>query len=630
MTIDINKNFVAADSSFQWLANKMDSSFALKVGGESQVVFGFNGIGKSSLAKRIAGGGGSDVRTLDYETNYFKDEEQIIVIAPSILRIEELEKEIESAKQAIAFPQMCKASGFKKSPAPTDPPFMAAYKKSLPKGSFPASAKVSSDEYASFLSRHPLVNSSVFFNLVAELSSASSAEEELKKAYDRKLAGLLMSAKSLAKENKCPVCGASYENIEAVIQKRIDSLAKEKADLAEALEKKQGQCDVRTIEAYLSLYKELSNRPDLLNDYVVCGNEIANHKAISDACNSITEKEEELFRLRSRREDKYKEIKRKQDIFISDVSGRLKIPKESVVFIDQDKRIEIRLGREVKTFSTGERHILLFLYQIYSFLGSDSSVLLLDDPASSLDLVNIYKIAFEIVRTSREPSKNLLVFTHSADLINILNSQCPKAMEIYYLEELDGALFCERVEWKGDSTHPNVCSLANLKDCSPKVASLLLAREDAGADPKLDAICHYGPTEVVYEDDNLLSNHKLAALIDSFQGFVRNGFYQDINTKILYLLALRVWVEKQLYKRIAPTNESLQNKFLGEWTLQSRINLIEKEIGLPFSKEELMSKKVMLNQNAHYYSQVLPFAYAMNVSFDDLRDEIMEIKNLFD
>lgn len=43
--------------------------------------------------------------------------------------------------------------------------------------------------------------------------------------------------------------------------------------------------------------------------------------------------------------------------------------------------------------------------------------------------------------------------------------------------------------------------------------------------------------------------------------------------------------------------------------------------------ESIISKKVMLNQNLHFFSQVQTFSYAMNISFDDLTREIYELKN---
>jgi len=42
-----------------------------------------------------------------------------------------------------------------------------------------------------------------------------------------------------------------------------------------------------------------------------------------------------------------------------------------------------------------------------------------------------------------------------------------------------------------------------------------------------------------------------------------------------------------------------------------------------------MSKKVMLNQNCHSESQENEFNYALNLTIDDILNEILEIKKAF-
>jgi hypothetical protein len=42
-----------------------------------------------------------------------------------------------------------------------------------------------------------------------------------------------------------------------------------------------------------------------------------------------------------------------------------------------------------------------------------------------------------------------------------------------------------------------------------------------------------------------------------------------------------------------------------------------------------MMKKAMLNQNAHYHSQIIPFNFAINISLDELLKEVADIKDLF-
>ena len=46
-------------------------------------------------------------------------------------------------------------------------------------------------------------------------------------------------------------------------------------------------------------------------------------------------------------------------------------------------------------------------------------------------------------------------------------------------------------------------------------------------------------------------------------------------------------------------------------------------------KEDLARKKVLLNQNDHYKSQIIPFQYALSISTDELVNDINEIKKLF-
>jgi len=81
--------------------------------------------------------------------------------------------------------------------------------------------------------------------------------------------------------------------------------------------------------------------------------------------------------------------------------------------------------------------------------------------------------------------------------------------------------------------------------------------------------------------------------------------------------------------------EKLRNEFMEKRKLHGKIDYIFSKtcaavVPLPIglNKDILMSKKVMLNQGAHYYSQVMPFAYAINMSLDMLKDEILELKAL--
>ena len=100
------------------------------------------------------------------------------------------------------------------------------------------------------------------------------------------------------------------------------------------------------------------------------------------------------------------------------------------------------------------------------------------------------------------------------------------------------------------------------------------------------------------------------------------------------MCALRIWIEKSLYNIIPSENDKCI--FLSRKTITEKINYLLPKNGqnkietiTENLKEILMSKKVMLNQCVHYYGQVVPLEYALNLSCDDIKSEIEELKEIF-
>lgn len=633
--LKINKTYVSNNPNYAWLSNKMDDSFEIDIDTKSVVVFGYNGIGKTSFTKCLKEDSSINYRFLDYEENIFGNDVTKIVIAPHLQIIKEAENRIKENTAQIDFGTSSKPSGFKKTKAKNDPPFLSAFKSSLPKGSFASQIRTDRKDYDSFIKKYYGTEPKVFFDIVAPLSVASSSKTELDNFKTAKWIELIENSKQfLDSSNNCPVCGTHFDDVLKAIEMKQASLKMATSELVETMNSKGYPCDSTTIESYLGLCEELSKNPDLLNDYIVAGNDLSKYDSIVSQITNISTDKAILASLNADRLKKYHEIKNRENQFKNDVARYLKVPITSIAFNDSSCEIVITLDREVYKYSTGERHILWFIYQIYSFLGSDSPVLVLDDPASSLDLINMYKIAFEIVRYCGIDGKRLLVFTHSIDLINAINSQRPDYLDIYYIEELNNVLYCDEIQYRGFSC-PNVFTMERLNGFSPKIVESLKKREDDGRSSDEHMVYHYDNATIhTSMVDSSLTNYSLINLIDSFCGFSKTSFYHDTFIKIHYLLALRVWLEKELFNLISPADVSTRESFLNEYMLSGKINrLISGQKNYleikGIKKEDLMSKKVMLNQNAHFYSQVIPFAYAMNLSFDDLSKEINELKSLF-
>ena len=151
-------------------------------------------------------------------------------------------------------------------------------------------------------------------------------------------------------------------------------------------------------------------------------------------------------------------------------------------------------------------------------------------------------------------------------------------------------------------------------------------------------VFHYDNSYILQDSEfNGLTNEYFVNLIENFSPDDINNmtFSQNTFNKIIYMCAIRVWIEKKFYEAIKEDKETLR-KITGK-QFSEKVNVL-----LPRNSNSLliheypnvtrtflMSKKVMLNQNEHYQSQIIPFNYALNISLDELVNEINEIKERF-
>ena len=638
--IKINKAYFSDKPDYVWLEKKLDSTFELVIGDVSKIVYGFNGIGKSSFSNCLKSHNDlNNFMFLDYESESQKYSGNSITISPFIFDIEAISKEIVSKENDIEFMALSRKQGYAKATASKGPLFLKAYSKRVPTGKHASEIKVSDSKYKAFVSKHLSTTPQAFFKIINELESVSSSKTEIENYKKDKWRELLLKIKEHVNDpNVCPVCETRDININDIIDEKIISLSLSKSVLVKTMEENGIPYDEKTMDEYIDLFNDLSSDVDLLNDYILCGNSELKHQELSSSISEINKKKRVLSGLAIKRDDKYNQIKAYESKFKKDVSKYLKIDEASIVFNDHAHEINIILDRDSQTYSTGERHILWFLIEIYSFLGSDCPVLVLDDPASSLDLPNLYKIAFEIIRNSSITNKTLLVFTHSSDLINAINSQHPGKIDIYYLEECKNKIYCDEIKYKSASI-ANVIDTSYFARMSPGIYESLKKRDFDGYTSLEHKVYHYSPIETfsVVDSENL-SNHILYRKIDTYVGIAKTDFYTDSFQKVLLLLSLRVWVEKALYNLIPSSDSERQADFLSAQNLRQKLNIVNNSSGNysedllllnRIDKEDITSKKVMLNQNSHYYSQVMPFAYAINLSLDDIDKEIKEIKKVF-
>lgn len=277
---------------------------------------------------------------------------------------------------------------------------------------------------------------------------------------------------------------------------------------------------------------------------------------------------------------------------------------------------------------------MILLFKLYEFKINDSNTLIIDDPLTSYDLINQYKILFEIVNTT-STEKKILIFTHNIEMINIINSKDSGTFRYQYIEKYLEKLYLRNIDINATGSILSLGNLLNLDN--EKYLRFLMEREKEEKD-EYHKVFHYDNSYTLQDNEfNGLTNEYFVNLIDNFNpNYIKNTtFSQNTFNKIIYMCAIRVWIEKKFYKAIKEDEEILR-KITGK-QFPEKVNVL-----LPRNSDSLlinqypnltrtflMSKKVMLNQNEHYQSQIIPFNYALNISLDELIYEIEEIKERF-
>ena len=368
-------------------------------------------------------------------------------------------------------------------------------------------------------------------------------------------------------------------------------------------------------------------------ELIICDVEEERRINIIENLKRIEEKNKEIENLQEKLKEYYNNIKKEEAEIKSYFENRFDI--EELRFDDAENKIVVIFKRNVDTYSEGEIHLIILLFKLYEFTINDSNILIIDDPLTSYDLINQYKTLFEIVNTASS-EKKILIFTHNIEMINIVNSQNNGIFKYQYIEKYLGKLYLKNIDINSTGSILSLNNLLNLDN--EKYLKLLIEREKEEND-EYHKVFHYDNSYILQDDRfNGLTNEYFANLIDNFKTNTINdmSFQQNTFNKIIYMCAIRVWIEKKFYE-VIKTNEKLMKKITGK-QFSEKINILLPKDAESLlineypnvSRRFLMSKKVMLNQNEHYQSQIVPFNYALNISLDDLIYEIEEIKERFE
>lgn len=430
----------------------------------------------------------------------------------------------------------------------------------------------------------------------------------------------------------CPVCGYNHEkNILEIYQIR-------KKSFENNLNKLIDKYRIITKETKDNVYNDIlemmnfacdNNINDIVStNYILIGNNIDNITKLINVKNKIKKINEEIKRLEVERENFFNNLYSSWNKIKPILSKAFKEDKITININAVEKTIVLNLKRDAKTYSTGELNYIVFLLNILEFEYSNKSTIVLDDPLSSFDIKRQYEIAFDIISRLISNNKNVIIFTHNINLVNIINSQYPSIFEYKAIDMIDNVLKIYDINLPKNES---ILNIENLLSRIPKTnkykkwLELLIEKDLWDDDCKYHQVFHYDETYTCPLND--CSNDELVKMIDDFDGEFEGSTFEELSLeKIICLTALRVWIEKQM-------KDNFKGSFSGINQLFPKINhyFNHKDMwinNLDIEREDLVRKKVLLNQNDHYKSQIIPFHYALSISCDDMANELLELKQI--
>lgn len=610
---------------------QFDNSFNIELEEKSKIIFGYNGIGKSSIYKYLKNKY-QEYDYLDYEDtkeSFLKNKKEV-VIGARIQTITKLKNEIEQLKQNNDVEGILKRFDYNsQSKARKVSDELANIQKE--KDIVDISIDKTKLEYAKNI-LYEEIKKDFFDNYKAinEIANLKEEMEALKNVYmNQAYQALINSIDDY--ETTCPACNTKgIHNLKDIFNQKKKIYEESNKSLFGSFKFRSDVDKEKQVESLIELASKFNGKE--IAELIICDVDEERRNYIIENLKQIEEKNREIEKLQQKLQDYYNNIKKEEQDIKCYFENRFDI--DELKFDDEDNKIIVKFKRNVDTYSEGEIHLIILLFKLYEFKINDSNILIIDDPLTSYDLINQYKTLFEIVNTASE-EKRILIFTHNIEMINIINSQDSGTFKYQYIEKYLEKLFLKDVDINATGS---IFSLKNLLDLdSKKYLKLLIEREKEEND-EYHKVFHYDNSFTLQDSKfNGLTNEYFVNLIDNFspEDINNDSFSQNTFNKIMYMCAIRVWIEKKFLEAIKEDNtiiKKIEGKQFSEKVnvlLPKNLNsvLISKYPNV--TRTFLMSKKVMLNQNEHYQSQIIPFNYALNISLDELIGEIEDIKNRF-
>lgn len=625
----------------------LNSSFEIDLT-KNNIIFAFNGTCKTKISNFLA----KHYSDQFFLINYEDDKDAIkavktgkkIEVLPDVVALEKAKAELDDVKNQInVFSRIENGFGIGKSKIASS---NIHFLKSIKSSDAISTISLTKDEFNEIndvlfpvkkeFGKH-------FRELVDETHRISDEVENMQNSLIKDFCNNYLSHLQLNEDPLvCPICGGNLESgLKAILNDKISRLAgvvdSYFSDYLVQNTKKQNDAFLLKLSNLIARYKSEERKLCeylLIDDY----SEVASINALvaiqTTKQSNLSVAESGVATIANGIHDSELFIK---DLFVNRLKfkdAKFDAKKKGLILTTPD-------DRPASSYSQGELNLITLMTRLTIAKSTDKPNIILDDPLSSYDIPNQYRIIYEIVKYIKDnANKKILIFTHNSDALNILKQYNHGInFNFFYIEKYHKELSIQKL-----SINQNIINIEDIVNNHDSEGILranrdrenpLIADKSTTIKDDLSGLFHYNGvfTNCIYEGKSL-SNRQLFDKIDGYKNgsLLNEGFIKNTVNKVLYLMAIRVYVEKKMFD-INPTVataltpiEQFGDKLskIQKYYLSDAINKYSH-----FDMETLKRMKVMLNQNDHYKSQVQPYYYAMNISLDELISEIEQIRDMF-
>ena len=384
---------------------EFDDDFNIELNQKSKIIFGYNGIGKSSIYKYLKNKY-NEYDYLDYEDtkeSFLKNKKEV-VIGARIQTITKLKNEIEQLKQNNDVEGILKKYDYNsQAKAKKVSNELANIQKT--KGIEQITLEKTKLDYVSNI-LYEEIKKDFFDNYKAikEIANIKDEMELLKNVYmDQAYQALINSIDD--HETTCPACNTKgIHNLKEIFNQKKKIYEECNKSLFGNFKFSNNIEKEKQIEKLIKLAKDFDGKE--IAELIICDVNNERRSNIIENLKQIEEKNKEIEKMQEKLQKYYTNIKKEEKDIKLYFENRFDI--EKLEFDDNENKIIVTFKRNVDTYSEGEIHLIILLFKLYEFKINDSDILIIDDPLTSYDLINQYKTLFEIVNTASAEKKILI------------------------------------------------------------------------------------------------------------------------------------------------------------------------------------------------------------------------------